>query len=130
MPIDVFVMLDYHTLNRNEPMIDFQTLLTKICSNCLKSVVQSEDFNQKFATIRQEIFTIGDLGRAEIHFLTITDRLAAECFERAQPFSSSPSLGPRSFATRSRKGLVPENFAKIQKNAEILLDILEGSDVE
>ena len=75
---------------------------TKICSNCLKSVVQSEDFNQKFATIRQEIFAIGDLGRAEIHFLTITDRLAAECFERAQPFSSSPSLGPRSFATRSR----------------------------
>ena len=46
------------------------------------------------------------------HSLILTEGLAAECFKRAQLFPSSPSLGPRSFATRSRKGLVQS------KNAE------------
>ena len=51
--------------------------------------------------------------RRNIHVVTIIDRLAAECFKRAQLVSSSPSLGPRSFATRSRKGLVFLNSDRI-----------------
>ena len=39
--------------------------------------------------------------RRNIHVVTSTERLTAECFKRAQLFSSSPSLGPRSSATRS-----------------------------
>ena len=63
--------------------------------------------------------------RRNHHVLTVTGRLAAERFKRAQLFHSSPSLGPRSFATRSRKGLVSakndeiELIGKMQNFAEI-----------
>ena len=52
-----------------------------------------------------------------IHGLTLTDGLAAECFKRALLFPSSPSLEPRSFATRSRKGLVYPKIKKFQNRA-------------
>ena len=45
---------------------------------------------------------LGFLGCTEIY----TPSLSLTGFKRAQLFPSSPSLGPRSFATRSRKGLV------------------------
>ena len=49
---------------------------------------------------------LGFLGCTEIY----TPSLSLTGFKRAQLFPSSPSLGPRSFATRSRKGLVLEKM--------------------
>ena len=78
------------------------------------SQTSESTLKKRLATVFQKFSKLRDLICAEASMFSITGGLAAECFKRAQLFPSSPSLGPRSFATRSRKGLVLENFDHFQ----------------